>query len=371
MPATFQDILLAGGGLPGSWVRLVNNLTSTPYVSSAATTGPGGTAGLFSIPNPPPGVYTVYTGPSATGPWTATGENFFIVAPTPADSMAWTGLQTFGVGDVNNLTGSLPTTGRSIAVYAGTAAAPDTTVLSPPIKVSRFQKYLDSDPFGTNSDPTKSAIEIDVTVDVASERQGIGIYNVVETYSTTTPASGKSADAFPFFGLGIVSAGGTHTGAGAYLEGRKLGTGGVAEGLEIHVNNSSGSDNAFVNTSFSRSAGIWLTSAGTNLVGVGLAIGGQSPSQFDVGIGFTTYSGISAVKTATFYDHATAATSILIDNTHATAAIAISAGSGPIVIGGTSLASATDLLEVIAPNSAADPLVTIGSASNTQSYGVN
>lgn len=60
------------------YVCLVNNTSTTAYVSTGLTD----TTGLFTINNIPPGVYTVYTGGTPTGPWTATGDNNYDVAPS-------------------------------------------------------------------------------------------------------------------------------------------------------------------------------------------------------------------------------------------------------------------------------------------------
>lgn len=54
----------------GVWVRLVSNTTGTAYVSQAATNA----SGMFTIAALPTDFYTVYSGPSTTGPWTATGD---------------------------------------------------------------------------------------------------------------------------------------------------------------------------------------------------------------------------------------------------------------------------------------------------------
>jgi hypothetical protein len=95
---TISDFLFqapAGTTQPliNQWVRLVNNSTSTAYVSTAATT----TAGLFTVNNVPAGLYTVYTGPTSTGAWAATGDANYEVAPA---NLNWFNVKDYGaLGD--------------------------------------------------------------------------------------------------------------------------------------------------------------------------------------------------------------------------------------------------------------------------------
>ena len=78
---TFSDYLYqqSGGALQpvgNTWVQLVSNTTSTAYVSSSATSAKG----LFTIGPVPAGSYTINTGPTSSGPWTATGDANYSVA---------------------------------------------------------------------------------------------------------------------------------------------------------------------------------------------------------------------------------------------------------------------------------------------------
>jgi hypothetical protein len=83
---TISDYLLrtAAVGLPGLWIQLVNNLTSTAYVSTGATDANG----LWTV-TAPPGTYTVSTGPSAGGPWTATGDTAYIIPIRDDANIFW------------------------------------------------------------------------------------------------------------------------------------------------------------------------------------------------------------------------------------------------------------------------------------------
>lgn len=72
------------------WVRMVNNSTSTAYVSTAASD----INGLYTINNLPAGTYTVYTGGSSTGPWNATGDANYDVGDDPTLVVHLAGAET-------------------------------------------------------------------------------------------------------------------------------------------------------------------------------------------------------------------------------------------------------------------------------------
>src|SRR5215469_3699081 len=81
MPAAISDYIQRPSAgtvtvIVGTWVQLVNNATSTAYVSTAVTDANG----KFTVLNVPAGTYTVNTGPTNTGPWTSTGDTSYIVA---------------------------------------------------------------------------------------------------------------------------------------------------------------------------------------------------------------------------------------------------------------------------------------------------
>jgi Right handed beta helix region len=68
------------------FVRLVSNNTGTAYVSDAATDA----RGKFTFATKPPGdIYTIYTGPSNTGPWTSTGDVGYAVPVVAGENPAF------------------------------------------------------------------------------------------------------------------------------------------------------------------------------------------------------------------------------------------------------------------------------------------
>lgn len=83
-----NDYLLAAGGRPGQWMKLVNNGTGTSYFSTARSDGNG----MF-IHSAPPGLYTQYVSANVTLPaagdasWVATGDTSYAVPLTVRDDI--------------------------------------------------------------------------------------------------------------------------------------------------------------------------------------------------------------------------------------------------------------------------------------------
>lgn len=125
--ANLSDYLFnSTAAIPATWVRLVSNTTGLGYVSTAASTS----SGLFTINSVPMGSYTLYTGPTNTGPWTISADTNYLV-PSPysiIQSVSATSGNVFidmSLGDYIKLTanGSLtiaipsnPTTGQVIKI---------------------------------------------------------------------------------------------------------------------------------------------------------------------------------------------------------------------------------------------------------------
>jgi hypothetical protein len=139
MPATrffTGNLKTAAPGAPFNavWVRLVSNTTGQAYVSSAATNA----AGDFSVPNVPPGSFSIQTAPASSGPWTPsptqryTGEtdpdSTYRPTLTPVAVAAnTTAEQTFGVpgllvGDVVSVNPPSLVAGLAIAHVRVSAA---------------------------------------------------------------------------------------------------------------------------------------------------------------------------------------------------------------------------------------------------------
>jgi hypothetical protein len=96
-----------------TWVRLVNNATSTAYVSTAATGG----SGIWTANNLLPGIYTVYTGPSSTGPWTVTTNANYQVPPS---NLGWYNVLDYGA-DATGVQNSTTAFTNAISAAVGSA----------------------------------------------------------------------------------------------------------------------------------------------------------------------------------------------------------------------------------------------------------
>jgi hypothetical protein len=122
------------------WVRLVSNTTGQAFVSATATDGQGN----FSIPNVPPGSFSIQTAPASTGPWTPsptqryTGEtdpeSTYRATLTPASVAANTSAeQTFSVpglvvGDVVGV--NPPSLQAGLAIAHARVSATDTLAIA-------------------------------------------------------------------------------------------------------------------------------------------------------------------------------------------------------------------------------------------------
>lgn len=105
----FLQQVVAGVIVPWQnvFVRLVSNNTGTAYISDAATSS----LGKFTYATKPPGdSYTVYTGPSNTGPWTATGAASYAVPVVAGENPTFQSLTDLASGPFSpNLPGASST----------------------------------------------------------------------------------------------------------------------------------------------------------------------------------------------------------------------------------------------------------------------
>lgn len=92
MPTISDYLFQSSGGvltpLTSVWVQAVSNQSGTAYVSNAITTA----AGIFTIGPVPSGTYSLNTGPTNVGPWTATGDTNYEVG----DFYGWFNVKDFG-----------------------------------------------------------------------------------------------------------------------------------------------------------------------------------------------------------------------------------------------------------------------------------
>jgi hypothetical protein len=271
-------------------------------------------------------------------------------------------------------TAGVGVTGQLIDIVQGSSGTPDLG-LNPPIKVSRYLS-VQTTTSGYTADGSEQlgAIAGITVADSTTQVQPVGIYGVAKNNSTTGTAG---ADAVGVYGISRHL--GTGIGAGGFFNGRAESANAKANGLQVNAYNGTQADQAINASGQSSIIGAWITcnyDTGHAVVigSAGIQFGGGTGwTQWDVGIHFNSQvndKGTGPVKTASIQDDSSSATSLLIKGTHATAGIAVTAGAGSVVVGGTTPQTAGCLLDVQAPNSTAGTLAAFGNTSNAQSYGV-
>jgi hypothetical protein len=274
---------------------------------------------------------------------------------------------TLGSGDA--ITVFNATTPQDLNVLDGTAAAPDASA-NPLIKVQRTMQVSSAGFTGDGFENCAAILGTGLGT-VTNDGQVVGVAGAAQS-SSTTVASAGGADTCGIYGIGRVTGAGIGSGRGGFFNGRRETNTAGASGIEVSCDNQTVTAGTYSSTTYSATNGIWLHATGTADSGVGLAIGNPFGVQFQVGIGIPAQvvgGKTGGISTASFRDDGSAATSILINGTHATAAVAVAAAAGPVILGGTtSLTTNAALLEVQGPNSFLDPLIYIGSTANTQSY---
>ncbi|HZS14881.1 MAG TPA: hypothetical protein VFC09_09810 [Candidatus Dormibacteraeota bacterium] len=265
------------------------------------------------------------------------------------------------LGGGDNLQQFVPTTAQVMLASIGTAAAPDTTT-NPTVKVNRTISLLVGQVTGDGAEQA-AAFSALASGTATNQVQPVGVRGGAD--------NAGSSDATGVYGEGRST--GTGKGIGGFFNGQALSpTCQPSNGAQVNVKNNTGAD-WNVNAAGFSGGGIWLTTNGSNLGGAAIEIGNGFGQQFDVGLhANSTISGgfTGGVKSAFVRDDSTAATSILINGTHAAAAIAVAAGAGPTLLGGTAAQQSNSLLEVQAPNANRPFLAWFGSTAFTNAYQV-
>jgi hypothetical protein len=249
------------------------------------------------------------------------GSTLLYAGGTLAATLTPAGVVQVGSGDL--LLGSTPT---GLDVRRGTFASP-LTAAQPNVKISRVEQI------SAVTQPNPSDGDLNAALVVLSQGTGSDTPQVTAikaaAYGGSTNA-GNDICAVSAIGQ-LLNSGGTGYAMGAYLEGRRDYATGKAYGAEITVNNQTATPGAYSTTAASDTMGIWLISRGLSGVdnAVGMAVAAFSGSQWVNGIGFIAGS----ILTNSIRDDSSAATTLLINGTHATAAIGIADGSGFVGIG--------------------------------------
>jgi hypothetical protein len=207
--------------------------------------------------------------------------------------------------------------------------------------------------------------------------QAVGLHGFAKNSGNSAGASG-APDACAVYGSGRIIDGGTGTGIGAFLSASTMTTDGGANGVELHVNNSSGSHHDFSSSGWAKTHGIWLNCSGANRSAAAIVISNHFNQQFDAGI-ILHSTNTGAVRSVSFGDYSASERSLFVKGTHLRAAIAVGSGSGPVVLGaddpsyssGTTRNFPNALIEAYGGSSGAEPLIVLGSLANSQNYSIN
>lgn len=250
----------------------------------------------------------------------------------------------------------------------GTAASPIILGSGPTLKINRTESIPAATmPAGNGQNNQGNAgLWVAATGDANNQVQVSALLGTSITASTQTRVGATvDPDACAVQGLASVQGSGVGTAIGAYFQGRRDTNTGKANGIEGRSWNQTATAGVYNASGFSDTIAFWASASGTANSAVAFSTGGFASQAFVVGLGFTAGS----VLTTTIRDDTSSTNSIVINGTH-TVGMALAAGAGPVLIGGTSALFASNLLEVQAPQSTADPLALFGSGSGTNPYSI-
>jgi hypothetical protein len=262
-----------------------------------------------------------------------------------------------------------PTAATRVALRKGTAASPDAT-LGPVLKVERTMSILDTAVAGDGGEQCAAILAVNSGV-AGTEVQPVGVYGAAKNASAATGSTSASADACGLYGGGRITGSGVGVGIGAFLIGRRDNDTGKANGLEVHCANYGTVAPAYNSTGFSSAQAIWINCSGNADSASAVTVSNAFGRQFEVGLAFTgqvTGALTGGVRVNSIRDDSASTTAILVKGSHSTAAMAVGAGSGKVMVGAEAGLYASALLEVIGGNADADPLVVFGSSAYAKYY---
>ena len=305
------------------------------------------------------------TAGGTTTTWTVTRAYGNTQPATHANAATVTQVQLVSIGVGDDVWYALG--GRGFAQVAdfrqGSAASPNTWGLGPTLKVSRSDSIPEANmPLGGGANfMGNGAIWGSAAGDVNNQASVNAVIGTAINFSTQNT---HNDDAQGITGVGRVDGSGTGYGIGAYLKGQRNTTAGGTNALEVRSSNLVAQDDPYMPTTASKTMGVWATADGAAPSAVAFAAGTFGSSQ-PWHVGFAATSG--SVDQQAFRDDSSSDTSLLINGTHASAAIAVKSGSGPVLIGELTAQSATSLFEVFATASK-DPIARWGSTGAADSH---
>lgn len=308
-----------------------------------------------------------YPGPTIAT--TATPQVARLGVGAPADS---TILSVIGTGDFYGWAGATEAPTAQVKILHGSTTTPygpsDEADRGATVTISRVQEFTSV----ANAADTKKYVTLHVFNKGTAADLGnkVAIRGSAETSSTGTPTLDR-ADAQGIQGWAAVTGGGIAKAMGAYFTGvMAAGTTSStasASGIEVSVQNYRTNYDPGFATVYNKFTAIFVAGNAPNggTVQSAMEINGVFGSPFSAGIHFASNNPVSDWS---IRDDGSAAYSYLINGAHATAAIAIAAGSGPLLVGLTSTATAAQVY-IKADNDATKGLQVIANSA-TQSASI-
>lgn len=250
-----------------------------------------------------------------------------------------------GTGDRLNIYG-VSTDAQSLAVKKGTTTSPDTSVTGPLVKVERTVEIASASVNGDGGEQMAALLGI-ASGTAANQAQPVGVYGAAKSAATGTGAN--VGDCAGGYFVGRYTGTGNGSSIGAVFSARRdtvgAGTAGAC-GVEVSVQNYSGSANSYSSSGSTRVKAISVLCLGDADSGVGMVFNNPFGYQFDVGIGFNAQVAggkTGAVANSSIRDDSHSTTSIDIRGSHTTAinvasgAGAVNLGDGTLTIGATAV----------------------------------
>jgi hypothetical protein len=275
------------------------------------------------------------------------------------------GIIRLGSGDLIGARVGGPPAAHHMDVRDGSAALPVA------IGVSASYSRVDSTtraeldamgPVGTDGPDGATVLRAAIKGTPTSQVQVVGL--LASAWQTGAYA-GTGADACPLYGAGRTSGEASGTAFGAYLEAHRE-TVHRAIPLELRIRTNGGieEDNEYIPNGPSITMAAWINAQneGGKKSAAAIQIGHAFASAFDVGLAANEGS----ISSAFLRDDSASKVSLDIWGTHATAAIRVKNGAGPIMIGTQSLSggTTTQLLEINSQETNRNPVIKLAAGAN-------
>jgi hypothetical protein len=257
-----------------------------------------------------------------------------------------------GSGDNLSYSGAV-TTGQFLTAYAGTQAAPDTT-LNPLGKFNRTFALTSVAVAGDGAEQASAGGGI-TTGTTGNQVQAVGWYGISSNAGTAKGAT-LSPDACGIYGVGRILAGGIGVGMGGYFRGMSNSSTGLISAIQAEAYNNRGVNDAPTETGFPNSSALWIWASGPNSSAQAITIGNPFGVQFDTGIMLNAQ--VNGALTGGVSN-----TGIRLAGIYAKAALSVAQGS-PVVLGGIQTGFAGAALDCV-NSGIADPIAVFRSSASS------